>query len=98
MDGLKDELEEIPNVSDLAPYNLQHQKIGPRIIDTYMQLISEKSSTDGYITFLMGFTRSPIRDFESYPRVSVGLDGDDFQFKLKQNISNFVTYDIVPGV
>ena len=46
----------------------------------------------------MGYTRSSIRDFESYPRVLVRLDGDDFQFILKQKNSNFVTYDFLRGV
>ena len=31
-DELKDELEEILNISDITPYHLQHEKIGPRFI------------------------------------------------------------------
>ena len=58
----------------------------------------EKSSTDGYIILLMGFARSPIRVFESYLRIVVSLDEEDIELKLKQQNSNFVTYEILPGV
>ena len=42
----------------------------------------------------MGYARSPFRDFESYLRTGVGLDEDDKQLILKQNSSNFVTFEI----
>ena len=32
---LKDELEKIPKISDIGPYRLQLEKIGPRIIEAY---------------------------------------------------------------
>ena len=32
---LKDELEEIINISDITPDHLQHENIGPRIIQAY---------------------------------------------------------------
>ena len=50
---LKDELEEIFNISDTTPYHLQHGNIGPRTIQAYKDLGSEKLSTDGYIKLLM---------------------------------------------
>ena len=57
----------------------------------------EKSNTDGYIVVLLGFARSPFRGFESYLRIVVGLDEDDIQLTLKQNKSNFITYELSPG-
>ena len=80
---LKDELDEIPNISDITPYRLRHEKIGPRIIEAYRKLGLEKSNTDGYIILLMGETRSLFGDFESCFRIKVGLDGDDVQLILK---------------
>ena len=59
-------------------------KTGPRIIQGYKKLISEKSSTDGYNLFLMAYARSPFRVFESYLRIVVGLDENDIQLILKQ--------------
>ena len=35
---LKDELEEIFSISDITPYHLQHEKLGPRIIEAYKKL------------------------------------------------------------
>ena len=58
----------------------------------------EKSSTDGYNVLLLGYARSNFRDFEGYLRVIVGLDEDDFQLILNQYSSNFVTYELSPGV
>ena len=95
---LKDELEEILNISDITPYHVEHQIIGPRNIQTYRKLGIEKSSTDGYIIILMGYARSPFRDFESYLRIVVGLDEDYIQLILKQYNSNFVTYQLSPSI
>ena len=36
----------------------------PRINQTEKRLGFEKSTTDGYIIFLMGYARSPYPDFE----------------------------------
>ena len=58
----------------------------------------EKSSTDGYITLLMGYSRSPLRDFESSLSIVVGLDEDDIQLILKQNNSSFVTQKITLAI
>ena len=58
LEELKDEQEEILSISDITPFHLQHKKIGPRIIQAYRKLRLEKSSTDGYIILLMGYTRS----------------------------------------
>ena len=38
---LKDELEEILNFSDITPYRLQHETVGPRIIQACRNLRSE---------------------------------------------------------
>ena len=73
---LRDELEKILSISDNTPSHLQHEVIGPRIIQTFKNMSSEKSSTDGYV-FLIGYARSPSRDFESHLRIVVGLDEDN---------------------
>ena len=94
---LKDELDEIPNISDITPYRLRHEKIGPRIIEAYRKLRLEKPNTDGYNILLMGETRSLIGDFESYFKIKNDLDGDDIQLILKQYNSDFVIYELSPG-
>ena len=47
---------------------------------------------------ILGYARSPFRDFESYLRLVVGLDDDDIWLILKQNKSISVTYDLSPGI
>ena len=96
--NIEDEPEENLSISDLTPYHLQHENRGPRIIEAFKKVGLEKSNTDGNIIQLKGYARSPIRHFESYPRMVVGLDGDDIQLTLKQNNSNFVTYEFSPGI
>ena len=75
---LKDELEEILDISKTTDEHLQDEKTGPRIIKAYKKLETEKRQTDGYYMSLLGHARSLFRDFESYLRIVVGLDEDDF--------------------
>ena len=67
------------------------------MFSAYWELRSEKSSTHGYIIFLMGYARSPFRDFESYVRIVVGLEEDNIQLILKQYNEKFVTYELDPA-
>ena len=98
LEELKDELEEIVNISNNSHEHLQDEIIGPRIFSAYKKIETGKRRTDGYYMFLMGYARSPFRDFESYLRIVVGLDEDDIQLILKQYNSNFVTYEKLPGI
>ena len=59
---------------------------------------SENLSTDGYIIIILGHARSPLRDFESYFRIVVGLDEEDIRLILKQYNAHFVTYELSPGI
>ena len=40
--------------------------------------------TDGHYVLLMGYARTPFRDFESYLTLVIGLNEDDIQLILKQ--------------
>ena len=95
---LKDELEEIPNISDIIPYHPEHEIIGPRIIEAYQKIHSEKVSPDDYIILLLGYARYLFREFESFLRIVVGLDEDDIQLILKQYNASFVTNELDPGI
>ena len=96
--ALKDELEEILDISNITSEHLQDDIIGPRIISTYKKLEAEERQNDGYHMLLMGYASSPFRDFEAYFRMVIGFDEGDSQLILKQNISNFVTHKITPGI
>ena len=55
---LKDELDEILSIWDVTPCHLQHETKGPRNIQTYKKLRSEKWRTDGHIIIIKGYARS----------------------------------------
>ena len=90
---LKDELEEILRILDITPRDLQHEILGPRNIKPSKDLGMEKSSMDDYLILLMGYARSPNRDFESYLTIVVSLDEDDIQLISKQHISLLSTME-----
>ena len=95
---LKDELEEILNISHITNELLDDEVLGPRIIDEYIKISTEKKNNDGYMIILLGYSRSLFRDFESYLRIVIGSDEEDIQLILKQYNSHFVTYEITPGI
>ena len=59
---------------------------------------SEKISTDDYLKHLMGYARSPYRNYEPYLKKFADLDENDIQLNLKQNNSYFIIYEITPGI
>ena len=61
---LKDELREILNIPHISSEHLQDEMIGPRIIDKFIKLSNEKKDSDGYMIFLLGYSKSQFRDFE----------------------------------
>ena len=95
---LKDELEEIPNISHITDEHLHDEILGPRIIDEFIKLSTEKKNTDGYMIILLGYARSLFRDFESYLRIVVDLSEEDIQLFLKEYNSHFITYKLTPGI
>ena len=94
---LKDEVEEILNIPEITDDHLEIDILAPRIAETYWKLRSDKSSHDGYINLLMGYARSPFRDFESYLRIVVGLEEENIRLILKQYNEKFITYELDPG-
>ena len=62
---LGDELEEILNISHISPEHLDDEIIGPRIIDEFLKLSHKRKYSGGFSIILMGYVRSPFRDFES---------------------------------
>ena len=95
---LKDELEEILDISNITNEHLDDEVIGPQIIDEFIKLSNEKRNSDGYMILLYGYTRSRFRDFESYLRNVMDLDEEDIQLILKEFNSHFTTYEITPGI
>ena len=87
---LRDEVEEVVNISNNSHEHLQNEEIGPRIFSTYKRLETKKRRTDGNYTLLLGYARSPFINYESCLRNVVGLDEDDVWLLLKQYFSNYL--------
>ena len=95
---LKDKLEEIFDIPHTTRKHLLDDETASRIIDEYLKLSHEKRNSDGYKILLLNYSRSQIRDFESYLRIRVGLDEEDIQLILKEYNSHFITYELIPGI
>ena len=95
---LKDELEEVLNISHISQEHLEDEVLGPRFIDELYKLSHEKMNIDGYMILLLGYSRSLFRDFETYLRFVVGLDEEDIQLIFKQYSSHFITYELSPRI
>ena len=95
---LKDEIEEILDISHITNEHLDDEILGPQIIDEFIKLSTEKRNSDGYMILLYGYTRSRFRDFESYLRIVIGLDEKDIQLILNEYNSHFITYELTPGI
>ena len=94
---LKHELEEILNISHITNEHLNDEILGPRIIDEFIKLTTEKKNTDGFI-ILLSYSRSLFRDFEGFLRIVVGLPEEDIQLILKEYNLHFITYELTPGI
>ena len=95
---LKDEIEEILEISHITDDHLNDEILGPRIIDEFIKLSNEKKNTDGYMMIVLAYAKSPFRDFETYLRIVVPLDEEDIQLILKEYNSHFITYELPPGI
>ena len=94
---LKDELREILGISNASHEHLQDKILGPCKIKACEILESHERQTDGFYMLSMGYAWSPLRDFENYLRIVVGLDEDNIQLILKEYNSKFFTYEISTG-
>ena len=95
---LKDEIEEILDISHITGDHLNDEILGPRIIEEIIKLSNEKKNSDCYMILLFGYSASSFRDFESYLRLVIGLDEGDIQLILKEYNSHFITYELSPGI
>ena len=95
--GLKDKVAEVLVLSDVSSEDLAHEKLGPDIIQFHRKLSTEKSQTDGYFILLKSYLQTTFRDFETYPRISTGLNEHDVQLILRQYNSKFETFKSSPG-
>ena len=53
---------------------------------------------DKYMPILATFNSSIFHDFESFLRTEIDLVEDQFRLVLDEYISNFITYELEPGI
>ena len=95
---LKDEFEQILNISTIWHEHLQDETLGPRIISACKELENGERRTAGYYKLLLVYTTRPIWGSEIYLRNMVGLYEDNVQIILKQKNSNFSKYPLSRGI
>ena len=95
---VRDEIERDLDISDITDVDLQYDIIGPIIIEEYKKQVTKRMEDGGYMNILAGYVSSVFQDFESFLRTEVDLVEDDVKLVLDEYNSNFITYEIDPGI
>ena len=95
---VKGEIERDLDISDITTKDLQDDIIAPNIIEEYKEQVTKRMNDSGYMNILARYTRSVFQDFESFLRTEVDLVEDDIKLVLDEYNSNFVTYELDPGI
>ena len=86
------------DIADITAADLQDEKIGPIIIEEYKEQDTKRLEHEQYMNILSIYTSSVFQDFESFLRTQIDLVEDDIKLVLVEYNSNFITYEIPPGI
>ena len=95
---VRDEIEKDLDIEDITAEDLQDDIIGPIIIEEYREQVTKRMKDDKYMFILNFYVNSVFQDFESYLRTEVDLVEDDIKLVLDEYNSNFITYELQPGI
>ena len=95
---VRDEIEKDLDIEDITAEDLQDDIIGPIIIEEYREQVTKRMKDDGYMNIIAKFTNSVFQDFESFLRTRIDLVEDDIKIVLDEYNSNFITYELEPGI
>ena len=95
---VRDEIEKDLDIENITAADLQDDIIAPLIIKEYKEQVSKRINDEQYMNILAIYTRSVFQDFESFLRTQIDLVEDDIKLVLDEYYSNFVTYELVPGI
>ena len=84
--------------SVITATDLQHEIIGPIIIEEYKEQVTKRMKDEQYMLILAIYIDSIFQNFESFLRLEVGPVEDDFRLVLEEYTSSFSTYEIDPGI
>ena len=93
-----DEIEKDLDISDITATDLQHDIIGPIIIEEYKEQVTKRTKDEQYMSILAMYIDSVFQDFESFLRTEVDLVEDDIKLVLDEHNSSFITYELEPGI
>ena len=95
---IRDEIEKDLDIVDITAEDLQDDIIGPIIIKEYEEQVTKRMNDEQYMDILAFYTRSVFQDFESFLRTQIDLVEDDIKLVLDEYKSNFITYELEPGI
>ena len=95
---VRDEIEKDLDIEDITAADLQDDIIAPIIIKGYNEQVTKRMNDDGYMNILARYTSSVFQDFESFLRTQIDLVEDDIKLVLDEYLSNFITYELEPGI
>ena len=95
---VRDAIEKDLDISDITATDLQDDIIGPIIIEEYNEQVTKRMKDEQYMNILAIYTSSVFQDFESFLRTQFDLIEDDVELVLDEYNSNFITYELEPGV
>ena len=86
------------DISDVTDEDLQDDIIAPIIIEEYKKQVTKRMEDGGYMNILARYTNSVFQDFERFLRTQIDLVEDDVRVVLEEYNSNFITYELTPGI
>ena len=95
---VRDEIEKDLDIEDITAEDLQDDIIGPIIIEEYEEQVTKRMNDEQYMNILAIYIRSVFQDFESFLRTQIDLVEDDIKLVLDEYNSNFITYELEPGI
>ena len=95
---VRDEIEKDLDIEDITAEDSQDEIIAPIIIEEYKKQVTKRKKDVGYMNIIADYVRSVFQDFESYLRTEVDLIEDDIELVLDEYNSNFITYELEPGI
>ena len=95
---VRDEIERDLDISDITATDLQHDIIGPIIIEEYKKQVTKRMEDEQHMNILSIYTSSVFQDFESFLRTQIDLIEDDIKLVLDEYNYGFITYDLQPGI
>ena len=86
------------DLEDITAADLQDDIIRPIIIEEYNEQVTKRMNDEQYMNILAIYTSSVFQDFESFLRAQIDLVEDDIKLVLDEYNSNFITYELEPGI